>query len=134
MINRITKGLSLNVMEKNIAAEMSGFEFWGDLGISFEEFEALMERVKDILFVDGVDIEYICKKYPHAITTSCAGFHLPCRILCCCIYKPFSFHNLISTPPSCAVSALRGTHNLLRLHRCPQQKSHFPLKQYRCNV
>ena len=70
MINRITKGLSLNVMEKNIAAEMSGFEFWGDLGISFEEFEALMERVKDILFVDGVDIEYICKKYPHAITTS----------------------------------------------------------------
>ena len=36
MINRITKGLSLNVMEKNIAAEMSGFEFWGYLGISFE--------------------------------------------------------------------------------------------------
>ena len=29
MINRITKGLSLNVMEKNIAAEMSGFEFRG---------------------------------------------------------------------------------------------------------
>lgn len=70
MINRFTKGLSLNIMEKNIVAEISDLEFWGDLEVSFEEFEALMERVKDILSVDGVNIEYICKKYPHAITTS----------------------------------------------------------------
>lgn len=69
MINQITKDLSLNIMEKNIATEIAGYEFWGDLGVSFEEFEALRERMKDILSVDGVDIKSICKKYPHAITT-----------------------------------------------------------------
>ena len=69
MQNTILAGQSLNTIEKNIEAEISNCEYWGDLELSFDELEVLKERLQTILSRDGVTINYICKNYPHAVTT-----------------------------------------------------------------
>ena len=39
MINKITKGQSIKCIEENISLELKGKQLWGDLEISFEEYE-----------------------------------------------------------------------------------------------
>ena len=69
MQNTILAGQSLNTIEKNIEAEISNCEYWGDLELSYDELEVLKERLQAVLSRDGVTISYICKNYPHAVTT-----------------------------------------------------------------
>ena len=69
MQNTILAGQSLNTIEKNIEAEISNYEYWGDLELSYDELEVLKERLQAVLSRDGVTISYICKNYPHAVTT-----------------------------------------------------------------
>ena len=69
MQKTILSGQSLNTIEKNIEAEISNYEYWGDLELSFDELEVLKERLQAVLSQDGVTISYICRNYPHAVTT-----------------------------------------------------------------
>ncbi|MCR5237362.1 MAG: hypothetical protein K6E34_09215, partial [Lachnospiraceae bacterium] len=69
MENPIIAGQSLNSIEQNIANEIEKYEYWGDLELSFDELEVLKERFNAILARDGVTVNYICKHYPHAVTT-----------------------------------------------------------------
>ena len=53
MINSITKEQSLNTIEKNIIGELPEKKLWGDLDITYEEFEILGEKLKSILAEKG---------------------------------------------------------------------------------
>lgn len=69
MENPIQSGQSLKTIEQNIQAEIAKYEFWGDLELSYDETEILKERINTVLGNNGVDVGYICKNYPHAMTT-----------------------------------------------------------------
>lgn len=69
MSNIILERWSLGKFEKILEYRVSKCEFWGDLEFSYDELEVLKERLKAILSVDGVTINYLCKHYPHSVTT-----------------------------------------------------------------
>ncbi len=69
MKNSIVEGQTLKKIEKNIESEITDCEYWGDLDISYEEVEALKERLKVVLHADNVTPGYVCRNYPHAVTT-----------------------------------------------------------------
>ena len=69
MENPIRLGQSLKIIEQNIQAEIAKYEFWGDLELSYEETERLKERISAVLGSKGIDIGYVCRKYPHAMIT-----------------------------------------------------------------
>ena len=69
MSNIILDGESLGRIEKILEDRVSKCEFWGDLELTFDELEVLKERLKVILSVGGVTINYLCIHYPHAVTT-----------------------------------------------------------------
>lgn len=69
MDKTIIEGQSLGTIEKIIEQEVSKCEYWGDLELSYDELEILKNRIVIILSKDSVTIDYICDKYPHAITT-----------------------------------------------------------------
>lgn len=55
MINRITKDQTLNNIEKNIINELPNKKLWGDLDISYEEYENLRDdkcRIGACAFLD----------------------------------------------------------------------------------
>ena len=69
MKTRITAQNSLIEVEALIANEVTKCEFWGDLGLSTEEFETLSESLRNHLNLSYSGIEYHCKSYPHCMTT-----------------------------------------------------------------
>lgn len=69
MENPIQSGQSLKTIEQNIQAEIAKYEFWGDLELSYDETDILKERINTILGNNGVDVGYVCRNYPHAMTT-----------------------------------------------------------------
>lgn len=69
MENPIQAGHSLKIIEQSIQTEISRHEFWGDLELTYDETEILKDRIRAVLGNDGVDLSYICKNYPHAMTT-----------------------------------------------------------------
>lgn len=69
MNKRITVGQNLQEMETLIQNEVSICEFWGDLGLSLEEFNALGDCIRRALSNSLSGIDLICKKFPHCMTT-----------------------------------------------------------------
>lgn len=69
MINKITKEQALSTIEKNIIKELPNKQLWGDLDISYEEYENLRDRMKHLLSYEDINISYICKKYPCSLVT-----------------------------------------------------------------
>ena len=69
MTNKIKEGQSLTIIEKNIEKEVGRCEFWGDLELSVEELEVLKNRIRDFFVFRDVSVYYMCKNYPHALTT-----------------------------------------------------------------
>lgn len=69
MINKITKGQSIKCIEENISLELKGKQLWGDLEISFEEYEILRDQIKKLLYCQDITLSYICKKYPCTLIT-----------------------------------------------------------------
>lgn len=69
MENPIQLGQTLKTIEQNIKAEIAKYEFWGDLELSFDETDILKERINAVLGNSGVDVGYMCKTYPYAMTT-----------------------------------------------------------------
>lgn len=65
----IIAGQTLSAIEKNIENEISQCEFWGDLELSFDEMEVIKERFNAVLARESVTVSYVCKHYPHAVTT-----------------------------------------------------------------
>lgn len=69
MKNKITKDQALSTIEKNIIKELPNKQLWGDLDISYEEYENLRDRIKHILSFEDINISYICKNYPCSLVT-----------------------------------------------------------------
>ena len=69
MENKIVAGQSLQSIEKTIEEEVKSCEYWGDLELTVDELDVIKERFQTILSRDGVTISYVCKNYPHAVTT-----------------------------------------------------------------
>ena len=56
MINKITKGQSIKCIEENISLELKGKQLWGDLEISFEEYEILRDQIKKLLYCQDITL------------------------------------------------------------------------------
>ncbi len=69
MKHPIIEGMSLNAIENNIQFEIGTYDFWGDLDLSFDELEILKGSLKDFMYSNRVSIDYLCRNYPHAVTT-----------------------------------------------------------------
>lgn len=69
MNKQITIGQNLQEIEALIRDEVSVCEFWGDLSLSVEEFEALGNSIRVALSNSLSGIDLICKNYPHCMTT-----------------------------------------------------------------
>ena len=69
MENSILPGQTLKEIELNIEKEISTYEYWGDLELTFTELDILKEQLKNMLATEGATISRVCKMYPHAVTT-----------------------------------------------------------------
>lgn len=69
MNTQITRNQSLRDIEELIRNEVSVCEFWGNLQLSQEEFEALGDCIRNSFSSTGVNVEVLYKNYPHCITT-----------------------------------------------------------------
>ena len=65
----ILEGQSLKITEETIQEELAGKELWGDISLTEEDYQNLKLRIKTLLTANGVDIEYMCKAYPCAMTS-----------------------------------------------------------------
>ncbi len=69
MNTQITRNQSLKDIEELIRGEVSCCEFWGDLQLSQEEFEALGDCIRKSFCSTGVNVEILYKNFPHCTTT-----------------------------------------------------------------
>lgn len=67
--NAFSTESNIKKIEQNIQEEISKHEFWGDLELTYDETEILKDKISAILNNSSVDIAYMCKNYPHAMTT-----------------------------------------------------------------
>lgn len=69
MNKQITIGQNLQEIEALIQNEVSVCEFWGDLGLSVGEFDALGDHIRSALSRSLSGVDLMCKSYPHCMTT-----------------------------------------------------------------
>ena len=69
MINKITKEQALSAIEKNIISELPNKKLWGDLDVSYEEYEILRDKMKTLLSYENINVSYLCKHYPCSLVT-----------------------------------------------------------------
>lgn len=67
MKEQLTQDMSLKLMERIIIEELSGKDLWGDIDFTYENYEALRNRIKEVL--ERYNIKKICAGYPIAVTT-----------------------------------------------------------------
>ncbi|MBR6404087.1 MAG: hypothetical protein IKS48_11940 [Eubacterium sp.] len=69
----ITEKYTLDQLESEISACISDYEYWGDLNLSFGEFNIIGDlfRKKIQSYPGAVDLDGICKRYSCSLTTFC---------------------------------------------------------------
>jgi len=69
----ITNKDSLISIEKEISKNISDYEYWGDLNLTYDELEILGDKFREKVqsFADKVDLEYLYKTFPCSLTTFC---------------------------------------------------------------
>jgi len=69
MKEQISSDMSLKSIERIISEELKGKELWGDIDFSEEDYEALRDRIKEILSSNRYSTSDICRNFPKALTT-----------------------------------------------------------------
>ncbi len=69
MNTKITSGLTIKDIEKIIKIEIPQCEYWGDLDLSFEEYEILTKAVSGLFRKGSLSVDYICGMYSYSVTT-----------------------------------------------------------------
>lgn len=64
---------TLKKLETDLSECISDYEYWGDLNISYDEFNYIGELFRKEVwsYAGPVDLNLICKKYPCSLTTFC---------------------------------------------------------------
>lgn len=69
MNTKITSDLTLREIEKIIKKEIPQCEYWGDLDLSYEEYEILLQAIRGLFHNNSLPLDNLCGIYSHAVVT-----------------------------------------------------------------
>lgn len=69
MGNRFAECQRIHEMEEIICRDLEGKQFWGDINLSYEEYELLRDRIKALFVEEKHSLDFVEKGFPVALTT-----------------------------------------------------------------